>query len=100
MDGGYRLGMRLVAQNGEAGQIEDVLISKEGAPRYVVVRDNGVFAPDVVVPVEATWRDGAVARTNLTKAQVHACDRYEEQRFGEGAGLFSVAAGAYDRGHK
>jgi hypothetical protein len=97
--GDARIGRRLLAQDGEVGQIEDVLVSQEGVPRYLVVRDQGVFASDVVIPVEATWSDGAVVHSSLTKAQVQAGDRYDECRFGQAAGLFSVEASTYDRGH-
>jgi hypothetical protein len=98
MSTGYRIGARVIAADGEAGQIEDVLVDKDGTPRYLVVRDNGVFASDAVIPVEAASTDGGPVRSTLTKAQIHAGDRYDEHRFGEGAGLFSSAAGNFDRG--
>ena len=93
----YHPGMRVVASDGEAGQVEDVLVDKDGTPRYLVVRDRGVFARDVVIATDTVQRDGAIVHSSLTKARIHAGDRYDERRYGEGAGLFSMAAGNFDR---
>jgi hypothetical protein len=97
MQADYRIGMHVIAVDGDAGQVEDVLTSKDGTPRYLVVQDNGVFASDAVILVDAVSVDGTTVRCTLTRAQLHAGERFDAQRFGEGAGLFSTAADDYER---
>jgi hypothetical protein len=77
--------------------VEDILTTAEAVPQYLVVRDRGVFAQDVVLPIAGTTSDGAVVHVALTRRQIHALDRYDLIRHGERAGLFSAAARAYDR---
>lgn len=92
----YRMGMQVLASDGRAGTVEDVLYDTDGIPRYLVVRDRGVFAEDVVLPVGGATVDGDDVRYSLTKDQIHQSDRYNEAEHGARAGLSSGAAGRYD----
>jgi hypothetical protein len=89
--------MHVMGSDGDAGVVEDILTTEEGAPRYLVVRDRGVFARDVVLPISETTSDDVAVQTALTKKQIHAAERYDEGRHGERAGLFSASASAYDQ---
>jgi hypothetical protein len=89
--------MHVLASDGDAGVVEDILTTEEGAPRYLVVRDRGVFARDVVLPISEVTSDGVAVHSDLTRKQIHAAERYDASRHGERAGLFSAAARAYDQ---
>jgi hypothetical protein len=97
MNDSYHIGMHVLASDGDAGVVEDILTTAEGVPQYLVVRDRGVFARDVVLPIADTTSDGAAVHVARTRTQIHAMDRYDPSRHGEHAGLFSAAARAYDR---
>jgi PRC-barrel domain len=97
MNDAIRLGMSARASDGDAGVVDDILVTEEGVPRYVVVRNKGVFGSDVVLPVDQAAVEGNAVRLSLTKAQVHAGERYDEATHGARAGLFSVSASRYDR---
>jgi hypothetical protein len=90
MDTQLRLGMKVIATDGEAGVLEDILSDKDGMARYLVVRDKGVFGSDVVLPANQATAEGEEARLPLTKAQIHAAERYDEDRHGA-ANLVSAA---------
>ncbi len=92
------IGKQLIASDGDAGVIEDLLRDQDGTPRFLVVRDRGVFANDVVVPIEQVTIDGAVIRVAESRAQIHGGERYDTSRHGESAGLFSASASRYDSG--
>ena len=91
------IGMPARATDGNAGVVDDILVTKEGVPRFVVVMNKGVFGSDVVLPIDQALVDGNVVQLSLTKAQVSSSERYDEMRHGEGAGLFSASASLYDR---
>ena len=97
MNDTIRIGMTAWARDGDAGVVADILVTKDGVPRFVVVMNYGVFGSDVVLPIDQALVDGNVVRLSLTKAQVSAGERYDEMRHGEGAGLFSASASLYDR---
>ena len=97
MNDTIRIGMQARARDGDAGVVDDILVTKEGVPRFVVVMNKGVFGSDVVLPIDQASADGDVVHLSLTKAQVSAGERYDEMRHGEGAGLFSASASLYDR---
>lgn len=97
MEDTYRIGMPVLANDGEAGIVEDILTTSEGEPRNLVVRDRGVFARDVVLPIAGTTSDGVAVHSAQTRKQIHASERYDATRHGEMAGLFSAAARTYDQ---
>jgi hypothetical protein len=97
MNNTYRIGMQVLASDGDAGVVEDILSTDRGAPRYLVVRDRGVFASDVVLPLDGTTSDGVAVHVALTRQQVHAAERYDVHRHGEAAGWYSMSARAYDQ---
>jgi hypothetical protein len=89
--------MHLMASDGDAGIVEDILTAEDGTPRYLIVRDRGVFARDVALSVDQVTSDGTSVRTAMSRKDVHAADRFDVSRHGESAGLFSSAARTYDR---
>ncbi len=92
-----RIGMKVMGSDGEAGTIEDVLSDEKGTPRYVVVRDRGVFGSDrVLQAADAELGEGEV-RYAMTRAQIHAAETYDETKYGAGSGLVSDAASSYDQ---
>ncbi|HWE60638.1 MAG TPA: PRC-barrel domain-containing protein [Chloroflexota bacterium] len=94
----FHPGMQVVDSEGRyAGTVEDVLYDEQGAARYLVVRDRGIFSDDVVLPVSGAQVEGDNVRYPLTRDEIHSGERYDEQRFGAAAGLTSVAASSYDR---
>ncbi|MGH2346625.1 MAG: PRC-barrel domain-containing protein [Chloroflexota bacterium] len=96
MDSASYIGKRVMASDGDAGVVDDVLTDEDGTPRRLVVRDRGVFGPDLVLPFDHASIEGSAVRVAMTRAQVHAGERYDPNRHGESAGLFSAAAGNYD----
>lgn len=100
MDGQVRMGMGVEGTDGLAGAVEDVLYDQDGVAQYLVIRDNGVFARSAVLPVANATVSGEVARYALSRAQIHAADRYDPQRYGTSAGLVSSAATHYDQQDK
>jgi hypothetical protein len=97
MNATYRIGMHVMGSDGEAGVVEDILTTAEGVPQYLVVRDRGVFARDIVLPITETTSDGTAVHSALSKKEIHAAERYDLSRHGERAGLFSASARAYDQ---
>jgi len=97
MNDTFRIGMRVLAGDDDVGVVDDILVTREGVLRFIVVMHNGVFGSDVVLPVNEATVAGNRIRLSLTKAQVEAGERYDRTRHGESAGLFSVSAGRYDR---
>jgi hypothetical protein len=93
----FRPGMQLVGSDGPAGSVEDVLYDKDGTVRYLVVRDRGVFANDGVLPATGAQAEGDTVTYPMTRAQIHAADRYDAARHGPNAGLVSAAASRYDK---
>jgi len=96
MDSAAYLGKHVMASDGPAGVVDDILTDEDGTPLRLVVRDRGVFGRDVVLPFDRAAITGSTVRLMLTRAQVHAGEPYDPIRHGESAGLFSVAAGKYD----
>ncbi|HVA90481.1 MAG TPA: PRC-barrel domain-containing protein [Chloroflexota bacterium] len=94
---GY-IGKHVIATDGDSGVIEDVLHGEDGTPRFLVIRDRGVFAGDVVLPLDHVTMDGGTVHVAKSRAQVHAGERYDASRHGAGAGLFSASASQYDSG--
>jgi hypothetical protein len=92
-----RIGMAVRASDGEAGIIDDILMDENGMPRFLVIRDRGVFGSDAVLPFTSASTDGGAARIDRTRQEIHAADRYAEDKYGKGAGLFSSAAARYDQ---
>ena len=100
MDDIFRMGMQVEGSDGVAGIVEDLLYDKDGNPAYLVVRDMGVFARDVVLPIAGATIKGDVVRYPMTKAEIHKAQRYDPDRFGPAAGFSSAAAGRYDQQDK
>jgi hypothetical protein len=88
-----KLGMDVHAIDGRAGRVDDVLVSTEtGQPAFVVVKAGGLFASDVVVPVESVQNvDEAGVWLTLTREQVQGCERFDSARHGEAEGFSSQA---------
>src|SRR5579864_5853555 len=93
----FRIGMGVTASNGDVGKVEDVLYDRDGQARYLVVRDQGVFGSDAVLPVDGAQASGDTVRYALSKDQIRAADRYDPLKYGSAAGLVSGAAGQYDQ---
>jgi len=96
MDGASYIGKHVLASDGDAGVVEDVLTDQDGAPLRLVVRDHGVFGRDVVLPFDHAPIEGSTVRVGFSRAQVHAGEPFDPIRHGESAGLFSAAASQYD----
>lgn len=98
MEQGFHAGMQVLDNEGRyAGTVEDVLSDQDGVPRYLVVRDRGVFSDDVVLPIAGARGDGETIRYDRSREDIHKGERYDERRFGAAAGFSSAAAGRYDR---
>jgi len=97
MSDGIRIGMTVQASDGEAGVVEDILTDEQGTPRFLVVRDKGVFGGDAVLPIDRATVQGGGIQLAMTRADVHAADGFSQEQYGEAAGLFSQAASRYDR---
>jgi hypothetical protein len=97
VDEDVRIGMTVNASDGEAGVVEDILVDGQGVQRYLVVRDRGVFGADVVLPIGSATASGETVAVAMARSAVHAADRFSADRYGEAAGLFSMAAARYDR---
>lgn len=92
----FRPGMRVMGSDGQAGTVEDVLYDKDGTAHYLVVRDRGVFTGDAVLPVTGAQAHENIVSYPMTRAQIHAADRFDATRHGPTAGLVSAAASRYD----
>lgn len=90
------IGKHVMASDGDAGVVEDVLFDSEGSPRFLVVRDRGVFGSDLVLQYGRGVLDGDMVRVAASRAQLAAGDRYDSAQYGESAGLFSALAERYD----
>lgn len=91
-------GMAVHATDGEAGRVDDVLMSDEtGQPVYLVIDAGGFFKGDVVLPFESVRSvDDAGVWTALTRAQIKDSLAYDAVTYGAAAGLVSRAAGRYE----
>ncbi|HVC80539.1 MAG TPA: PRC-barrel domain-containing protein [Chloroflexota bacterium] len=96
MDKSALIGKQVMASDGVAGVVEDVLFDAEGTPRYLVVRDRGVFGSDLILPYGWGALDTAMVRVAASRAELAAGDRYDPAKYGESAGLFSASAERYD----
>ncbi|HXT36583.1 MAG TPA: PRC-barrel domain-containing protein [Chloroflexota bacterium] len=96
MDKKSLIGKHVMASDGDAGVVEDVLFDSEGTPRYLVVRDRGVFGDDLVLPYGWGALGNTVVRIAASRAQLADGTRYDPAQYGESAGLFSAAAERYD----
>jgi hypothetical protein len=94
---GAMIGMRVQARDGEAGIVEDILTTEDGKPTYVVVRNRGIFGGSAVLPISAGTIMGNSIRFDMTRAEIKAADQFDQNRYGESAGLYSTAAKDYDR---
>lgn len=101
MDRVFHAGMQVLDNEGRyAGTVEDVLFDENGAERYLVVRDRGVFSDDVVLPISGARVEGDSIHYALKRDEIHTSERYSDQRFGAAAGFTSAAASSYDRQHE
>ncbi|HZS93112.1 MAG TPA: PRC-barrel domain-containing protein [Chloroflexota bacterium] len=92
------MGMDVHALDGRAGRVDDVLISAEtGQPAFVVVNaEGGLFASDVVVPIESVQNvDDAGVWLALTREQVRYCETFDSTRHGESSGFSSQSRSRY-----
>ena|SRR5579872_421084 len=96
MDKKSLIGKHVMSSDGDAGVVEDVLFDSVGTPRYLVVRDRGVFGSDLVLPYGWGALDNNVIRVAASRAQLAHGDRYDPTQYGESAGLFSASAERYD----
>jgi hypothetical protein len=101
MDSAVRTGMTIQATDGAAGQINDILLDREGGqPRYLVVQGQGFFGHDVVVPASAISHvAGDRVFVGMSLDDVRHRPRYEPDQFGGAQGLVSQTAATYDRHH-
>jgi PRC-barrel domain len=97
MSESIRIGMTVRAADGEAGSVDDILVDANGTRRFLVIRDRGVFGADVVLPFASVTVSGGTVNVAMTKREIHAADHFSADRYGQGAGLFSVAAARYDK---
>ena len=94
----FQPGMSAQDQQGKrVGTVEDILADKDGVARYLVIRDQGVFADDVVIPVDTASVAGDGVTLALSADQVHASPRFDPERHGASAGLVSATAQRFDR---
>lgn len=93
-----RLGMPVMATDGLAGRVSDVLIAQpSGQIAWVVVSADGFFQPDVVIAptLISHVADGTVFVTS-SSAALRAMLPYDAARHGPGVGMVSLSASAYD----
>jgi hypothetical protein len=91
------IGMPVQARDGDAGIVEDILNTEDGTPKYLVIRNRGVFGSSAVLPISYATVMGDSVRFEMTRAEIKAADKFDHSRYGESAGLFSTAAKEYDR---
>jgi hypothetical protein len=86
--------MPVLASDGRAGRVDDVLTDSEtGEPAYVVIDAGGFFKGDVVVPIsEVRTVDDAGVWLNLSRSDVKHAPTYDPLQFGSAQGLVSSAA--------
>jgi hypothetical protein len=89
-------GMTAYLDGGGTVRVVDVLADVgTRAECYLVLAAYGVFGPDVVAPCSAVWCVDEHVHLALTVSDLATLPRFEAERYGTAAGLYSRAKDHY-----